>query len=71
MLSGAICNAISEFHAIENNPDKVVIHFYKEMSKKEIDPIIDKMNRLELGCPLYIVNINKTDSEDIIAFDTG
>ncbi len=71
LLSGAICNAISEFHAVENNPDKVVIHFYKEMSKKEIDPIIDKMNKLELGCPLYIVNINKTDSEDIIAFDTG
>lgn len=71
LLSGAICNAISEFHAVENNPDKVVIHFYKEMSKKEIEPIIDKMNRLELGCPLYIININKTDSEDIIAFDTG
>ena len=29
------------------------------------------MKRLNLNCPLYIVNINKTDSEDIIAFDTN
>lgn len=68
-LSGAISNAITQFHAIEDNPSKVVIHFYKEMSKQEMDPIIKRMEQLELGCPLYIININKTDSQDLIAFD--
>ncbi len=71
LLSGAICTAIEKFAAIEDNPSKVVIHFYKEMSNQELKPIIDKMKRLNLNCPLYIVNINKTDSEDIIAFDTN
>lgn len=71
LLSGAICNAIERFAAIEDNPNKVVIHFYKEMNEEELRPIIKKMERLKLNCPLYIVNINKTDSEDIIAFDTN
>jgi hypothetical protein len=69
MLSGAICDAIHNFTAIENNPDKVVIHFYKEMNDKELQPIINKMQLLDLGCPLYIININKTKSEDLIAYD--
>ena len=71
LLSGAICNAIEEFVAIEQNPDKVVIHFYKEMSQKEIRPIVEKMKRLKLGCPLFIININKTDAEDIMAYDSN
>lgn len=71
LLSGSICQAIEKFAAIENDPSKVVIHFYKEMSDEELKPIIAKMKRLQLNCPLYIVNINKTDSEDIIAFDTS
>nr|WP_315164069.1 Piwi domain-containing protein [uncultured Flavobacterium sp.] len=68
-LAGSICNAIDQYAKLEDNPTKVVIHFYKEMSDKELKPIIQKMNRLNLNCPLYIININKTDSEDLIAFD--
>ncbi len=69
LLAGSICTAIDDYAKLENNPTKVVIHFYKEMSEKELKPIIQKMNRLKLECPLYIVNINKTNSEDLIAFD--
>lgn len=68
-LAGSICDAIDQYAKLEDNPTKVVIHFYKEMSDKELKPIIQKMNRLKLNCPLYIININKTDSEDLIAFD--
>jgi len=71
LLSGAICDAIHKFTALENNPDKVVIHFYKEMSDKEMQPIINKMKLLDLGCPLFIININKTKSLDLIAYDTN
>jgi hypothetical protein len=69
LLAGSICNAIDEYAKLENNPSKVVIHFYKKMSVEELKPIIQKMNSLKLDCPLYIVNINKTDSKDLIAFD--
>lgn len=68
-LAGSICDAIHQYANLEENPTKVVIHFYKEMSEKELKPIIQKMNKLKLNCPLHIININKTDSEDLIAFD--
>ncbi|APY12515.1 hypothetical protein BWZ22_15380 [Seonamhaeicola sp. S2-3] len=68
-LAGAISDAIWQYVTVEQNPDKVVIHFYKEMSNEEIEPVLEMMNELKLECPLYIVNINKTKSEDIIAFD--
>ena len=70
-LAGSICDAIDQYAKLEDNPTKVVIHFYKEMSDKELKPIILKMNRLKLDCPLYIININKTNSEDLIAFDNN
>ncbi|MFM7895865.1 MAG: hypothetical protein ACKO8L_08010, partial [Flavobacterium sp.] len=50
LLSGSICQAIEKFAAIEDNPSKVVIHFYKEMSEEELRPILKKMNRLNLNC---------------------
>jgi len=68
-LAGAISDAIWQYVTVEQNPDKVVIHFYKEMSNEEIEPVLEMMNTLKLECPLYIININKTKSEDIIAFD--
>ncbi|MGM5470244.1 Piwi domain-containing protein [Flavobacteriaceae bacterium LMO-SS05] len=68
-LANAISDAIWQYVNIVQEPDKVVIHFYKEMSNEEIEPVLDMMNALKLECPLYIVNINKTKSEDIIAFD--
>lgn len=68
-LAGAISDAIWQYVTVEQNPDKVVIHFYKEMSNEEIEPVLEMMNTLHLDCPLYIVNINKTRSKDIIAFD--
>ncbi len=70
-LANAISDAIWQYVTLEQNPDKVVIHFYKEMSNEEIEPVLDMMNALKLECPLYIVNINKTKSEDIIAFDNN
>lgn len=68
LLAGSICKAIREFTSVAE-ADKVVIHFYKEMSNKELTPIIEGMNELGLNVPLYILNINKTESQDIIAYD--
>jgi hypothetical protein len=69
-LAGSICNKIREFSSLVD-PSKVVIHFYKDMSKREIKPIREGMNRLGLKVPLYILNINKTESQDLMAFDNG
>lgn len=68
-LAGAISDAIWQYVPVNKIPEKIVIHFYKEMSDEEINPILEMMDKLKLPCPLFIININKTKSEDIIAFD--
>jgi hypothetical protein len=39
------------------------------MKDEEIQPVLEMMDKLKLPCPLFVLNINKTKSEDIIAFD--
>lgn len=68
LLAGSICKAIRDFTSVAE-ADKVVIHFYKEMKYEELKPIIKGMHTLGLKIPLYILNINKTEAEDIIAYD--
>lgn len=70
LLAGSILNAIRSFFN-QSEADKIVIHFYKEMSKKELKPIMAGLHKLNLeNKPIYILNINKTESKDIIAYDT-
>jgi hypothetical protein len=69
MLAGSVKKAIEKFR--ENNPEtkRVIIHFYKRMSHKELKPIQDTLNDLRLGIPVIIVSINKTESKDYVVFD--
>lgn len=70
VLAGSIITAIRTFFN-QSDADKIVIHFYKEMSKKEMQPILEGMHSLNLeNKPIYILNINKTETKDIIAYDT-
>jgi hypothetical protein len=68
LLAGSILTAIRNFTLVAQ-AEKVVIHFYKEMKYEEVKPIIEGMHKLNLKIPLYILNINKTESQDIIAYD--
>jgi len=53
-----------------HNPKRVIIHYYKTMSRKEARPITTMLYNLGLrGVPVFVLNINKTESEDLVAFD--
>lgn len=58
---------------IENNgcvPNRVIIHYYKTMSQREARPITTMLYNLGLkNVPVYVITINKTESEDLIGFD--
>lgn len=70
-MAGSIINAIRTFFN-QSEADKIVIHFYKEMSKREMQPILEGLHQLNLeNKPIYILNINKTESKDSIAYDTN
>lgn len=69
-LAGSIERSIIDYVSINTNIERLIIHFYKEMSDEEYKPIERVLQNLDLGnLPVYIVTIKKTESEDIIIFD--
>lgn len=59
-----------EQYVSENSvTDRLIIHYYKCMSKREEAPIRAMLEGLEIGVPYIIVTVNKNPSEDYILFD--
>lgn len=70
-LAGLIGSKVKEFSNNFGNPEKLVIHFYKQIGEDDIKPIEKELINLKFPnpIPIFIVTINKTFSEDIVAFD--
>jgi hypothetical protein len=69
MLAGSIKKAIKAFRQDNPNTKRIIIHFYKKMSYKELKPIQEILHALGLDIPVIIVSINKTESKDYVVFD--
>jgi len=70
-LAGSIEEAVIRYANVNDKPSRLIIHFYKEMSEEEIKPIENALHNLGLDIPVYVVTINKTESEDFVVFDGG
>ncbi len=68
-LVADIRKALGHFMVDSNNPERIIIHYYKTMSKRESKPITDMLYKLGFNIPIFIVTINKTEASDIVAFD--
>ncbi len=71
VLAGSIAEAVTNYSALIEEPQRLIIHFYKKMSQDEISPIQKELNELDLDIPIFIITVNKTESEDIVAFDSS
>src|SRR5690606_20642823 len=69
-LAEAIRKAISNYSDESSGFDRLVIHYYKNMSNKEELPIKKMLERLDINLPYVIVTINETESKDYVLFDT-
>ncbi|NNV57801.1 Piwi domain-containing protein [Limnovirga soli] len=70
-LAGSIRKAVQTFLNTHPQASRLIIHFYKLISKKELKPILDTLyNSLNLTIPVIVVTINKTASKELLAFDT-
>jgi hypothetical protein len=69
-LVADIRRALMHFVVEHDSATRLIIHYYKTMSKREAQPIIDMLYRLGLNIPVIVVTINKTETQDIVAFDT-
>jgi hypothetical protein len=68
-LTGSIEKAVKTYIQKFKKADRLIIHFYKTMSHKELEPIVEMLNQLGLNIPVVIVSINKTESKHLILFD--
>lgn len=69
LLIGSITNSVREYVKSNNTIERLIIHFYKKMSYRELEPIEEALKNMGLNIPVFIVSINKTESRDIVAFD--
>lgn len=67
-IAASIRIAVDKF-LISHKPSRLIIHFYKEIGKKELQPIVDTLQSLGLSIPVIIVSINKTESKELLGFD--
>lgn len=68
-LAGSILSAVKQYVLYNQQINKLVIHFYKPINHDELQPIEEGLHHLGLSIPVYIITINKTESNDIVAFD--
>ena len=68
-LAGSIKLAL--INSTRENPGikRLIIHFYKRLSKQEIKPIQKALSELKLQIPVVVVTVNKAFSEDLVGFD--
>lgn len=71
MLAGSIRVAVIKFIAEHLKVKRLIIHFYKDISNREIQPILDTLHDLNINIPVVVVTINKTESKELLAFDTS
>jgi hypothetical protein len=69
VFAGSILLAVKEYCKANEQLSRLVIHFYKKMSRRELEPIEKELSRLRLKIPVIVVSINKSYSEDIVGFD--
>lgn len=68
-LAGLIRNSIDQFIRENRVLSRVIIHFYKEVSKEDIRPITEVLHNLRLAVPVIIITVFKTESKDYVVFD--
>jgi hypothetical protein len=70
-LVADIRKAIGYFVVDNQNLDRLIIHYYKTMSRKDAKPITNMLYTLGFKVPIFVITINKTEESDIVAFDSA
>jgi hypothetical protein len=68
-LAGSIKLAVKKFYNSNEAINRLVIHFYKRLSYRDLKPIQNALAELKLEIPVVVVSINKGFSDDLVGFD--
>jgi hypothetical protein len=70
LLAHEIKQYLTSYIEAHGTPSRLVIHYYKKISREEIEPINKMIYQLGFGnIPVIVITINKTLSKDYIVFD--
>ncbi len=70
-LANSIKQSIEEYIEENTGCERLVIHYYKNMSWEEEEPIREVLEHLNLSLPYVVVTINDTESKDYVLFDSS
>lgn len=68
-MVGSMMDAVRRYQKEHAEVSRLVIHFYKNMSHKELAPIEMGLSAMKLNIPVYVVSVNQTLAADYFAFD--
>lgn len=72
LLAQEIKISVQDFIKKEGKLDRVIIHFYKKMSDRDIRPIQKALFHLGFkDIPIIVITVNKSVQKDFIAFDNS
>jgi hypothetical protein len=63
MVVASLEKALKKYLSQNQNINRLVIHYYKDMSKKDFKPILEMIDRLKPGVPVVVININTDRTE--------
>lgn len=71
LLAGSIKDSVEKFIEQHKTVNRIIIHFYKEISDpKELEPILNMLDKIGHGdVPVIVITVNKTESRELLAFD--
>lgn len=70
-LGTSLKKALWQFCKQYQKPDRLIIHYYKELNDNESEQIEMMLKQNGLQCPVYVVNMVTAANDDLIAFDTS
>ena len=68
-LAGSFQKAIKRFRDENNEIERVNLHFYKKINRRESRILMDSLRELNLDIPMVILTIHKSGSKDLVLTD--
>jgi len=69
-LAARLEEAFDAYLSRYGKPERLVIHYYKKMSKRNFEPIRKFLRQYDPGLPVFVVRVNQDRTEDYFVRDT-
>ncbi len=70
-LAARLEEALNQYISRHGKPERLVIHYYKQMSKRIFEPVRSMLKRYDPGMPVFVVRVNQERTNDYFVRDTA